>query len=241
MVPVSLFIKPSNYNYLGRPLFLIWNHLFGLSELKVAKLRAIDCQLVRIQKVLSSKCLKLKHKKNWGQAFNLLYLTHMKHFGPLLKKKYSLKQLKLPIFLLLVLEVVAIVAWSSSQGFYPKAQKGYLVKDGTKFIIFWQNDQKEHGVVALEGLQPALKFAHDELELEVGSMPLDLHPLESLWLKANVSSYSIYWKTLDSAFLNRLTFASKDDAKVYQEFIQRGAYTPSPIGHSLALFPLKKN
>jgi len=171
----------------------------------------------------------------------LLYLLVMKYFGRLLKKKYSLKQLKFPIFLLLILEVVAIVAWSSSPGLYPKVQKGYLVKDGTKFIIFWQNDQKEHGVVALEGLQPALKFAHDELELEVGSMPLDLHPIESLWLKTNVSSYSVYWKTLDSAFLNRLTFASKEDAKAYQEFMRLGAYSPSPIGHSLALLPIKKN
>jgi hypothetical protein len=64
MVPVDLFIKASNYNYLGRSLFLIWNHRFGLSKLKVAKVGAIDCYFVRIQKVLSSKYLKLKHKKN---------------------------------------------------------------------------------------------------------------------------------------------------------------------------------
>lgn len=165
----------------------------------------------------------------------------MKAFSHFYKKRYSLSQLKLPILLLLILEVVVIVGWSSSRGIYSKVQQGYLVKDGTKYIIFWQNNQKEQGIVALDCLQSALKFAHDELELEVASLPLAQHPLESLWLQANVYNYSVYWKTLDSGFLNRLTFASKDDAKVYQEFMKKGAYTPSPIGHSLALLPIKKN
>jgi hypothetical protein len=165
----------------------------------------------------------------------------MKVFSQFCKKRYSLNQLKFPILLLLILEVVVIGGWSSSRCLYPRVQRGYLVKDGAKFIVFWQNDQKEQGIVALDGLQSALKFAHDELDLEVASSPLSQHPLESLWLQANVYNYSVYWKTLDSVFLNRLTFASKEDAKVYQEFMRLGAYSPSPIGHSLALLPIKKN
>jgi hypothetical protein len=158
-----------------------------------------------------------------------------------LTKKHSFKQLKFPLLLLIVSEFLVVGFWFSGHEPRYHAQKGYLVKHGRYYIVFWQNENREQDSAKLDSLKSAIKFAHDDLALEVPITASSAHPLESLWMKNNLTSYALYWKTLDSEYLNRLTFYSQEEAESFKSFFQKGAYTPSPIGHSIALLPIRKN
>ncbi len=175
------------------------------------------------------------------KAFKLLTYDSVKFLSSFWKSSYSFSRFKIPIFILVTVEALFIGYWTSSSRPLYHAEKGYLVKNGKQYIVFWLNDEKQQSMVSLEKLSDALRFIHDELELEVATDRLTFHPLEVLWVKNNIDNYYLYWKTSNSQFLNRLTFVSQDEVDVFHNLFKRGAYTPSPIGHSVALAPIKKN
>ncbi|MFM8316283.1 MAG: hypothetical protein ACKOA8_18550, partial [Deltaproteobacteria bacterium] len=168
------------------------------------------------------------------------FVKVMLWMSSILKKKFSVSQLKWPLLLLFVFEVVAVVSWSS---YKPKiyAHKGFVVKNGKSYIVFWIDDERKQASTVLNSLKAAVDFAHDELQLEVVGAPLNYHPIESIWARNNINGFAIYWKTFSSQWINRLTFNSIEEANSFESYLKMGAYSPSPIGHSLALLPIKKN
>ena len=173
-------------------------------------------------------------------AYALLFLGEMFWLSSILRKKFSVSQLKWPLVLLFVVEVVAIVSWGS---YKPKisANKGFVVKNGRMYIVFWIDEERKQTSTVLNSLKAAVDFAHDELQLEVVGAPLNYHPLESIWARNNLNGFAVYWKTFSSQYINRLTFNSIEEATSFESYLKMGAYSPSPIGHSLALLPIKKN
>jgi len=130
--------------------------------------------------------------------------------------------------------------WTSSKPVF-NAVKGYLVKNGKQYIVFWVNDERQQAMLALDNLESAMSFMRDELNLDFATSAIEHPSVEAVWTKNSIGNVSLYWKTVDSDFLNRLTFASHKEAEIFRDLFSRGAYSPSPIGHSLALRPSKKN
>ncbi|NBX67917.1 MAG: hypothetical protein EBR01_03010 [Proteobacteria bacterium] len=164
----------------------------------------------------------------------------MRSYKLIWARKYCLRRFKLPIITLLLVEALLVAWWTSSKPVF-NAVRGHLVKNGNQYVVFWINDEKQQAMIALDNLSSAVSFVRDELKLDFATNTLEHPVLESLWMKSNVESVSLFWKTTDSEFLNRLTFASYQDAEVFRDLFSRGAYSRSPIGHSLALKASKKN
>lgn len=156
-------------------------------------------------------------------------------------KKHSLKDFKIHILGLIIFEVLAIGGWCMFKPVRDHVDFGYVVKQGNHYLVYWKTDVKEQFVVEQSDLKSALKFAKDELELECATDRLAIYPLEVNWIKPSLGGFTFYWKTINTDFFNRLTFNSHDEAYLFQELVKSGAYSPSPIGHSLALFPKAKN
>ncbi|MFM8315287.1 MAG: hypothetical protein ACKOA8_13460 [Deltaproteobacteria bacterium] len=159
----------------------------------------------------------------------------------LLFKKRDLRAFKFHILLLLLLEVLVISGWVVYKPLQEKIRGGFIVKNGKNYIVFWVTDERNQRMYNEPSLKKAIQFAQDELGLEMASDRLSAYPLEFQWLKNNVSDFTFYWKTMNTDFFNRLTFTSEEEAKLFQSMVLKGAYSPSPIGHALALFPSKKN
>lgn len=157
------------------------------------------------------------------------------------EKKYCFNKFKVPIVTLLLIEIVLIVLWAASPNPMFRAVKGHLVKNGQQYIVFWINDERQQAMVTMDNLDSAMGFIRNELNLEFATHGLEHPPLEVVWLKHNLHSFSLFWKTADSGYLNRLTFVSRQEAEVFKDLFSQGAYSRSPIGHSLALKPTKKN
>ncbi len=157
-----------------------------------------------------------------------------------LKKRNSFIEKTLAVGFLLVLEFFAVGAYLAPPAKF-KPDLGYLVKSGSEYLVLWRDENKEQKMITLSSLRSAISFASSELSLDVSGRGLSLYPLESLWLKNQTDTYALYWKLLDSNFVNRLTFTSKEEAEKFESLIKLGAYSPSPIGHALSLLPRNKN
>ena len=118
-----------------------------------------------------------------------------------------------------------------------KAVMGFLIKDGTQYLVAWKAPTKEYQTRAYTTLGDALKFAHGELALFEGRNPLPEHELEHVWVAPRFGNYVMHWKTLKYAFLNQLTFQNEQEADYFLRAFRRGAYAPSMFGHSVLLVP----
>jgi len=156
-------------------------------------------------------------------------------------KKRCFKLFKWQILGLLFVEALVIVSWNVCDPFREKAQLGYIVKNGKKYFVLWTTTSQEQQIGEFQELNDAIRFAQRELDLECSHDRLGMYPIEYSWLKPNMGGITFYWKMVNYPFFNRLTFKSESEAKLFQELVQKGAYSPSPIGHAIALFPSKKN
>jgi hypothetical protein len=156
-------------------------------------------------------------------------------------KKRCFKLFKWQILGLLLVEALVIVGWRVYDPFREKAQLGYIVKNGQRYLVLWKTASREQQIDEFQDLKDAIRFAKSELELDCAEDRLGFYPIEYSWLKPNMGGFTFYWKVLNYPFFNRLTFKMEAEAKLFQSLVQKGAYSPSPIGHAIALFPLKKN
>lgn len=133
-----------------------------------------------------------------------------------------------------LLEAVLVgLLWARSK---PKAQIGYLVKVGGRYVFAWKDTEAKYDTVVYRELRDAVKYADEELGLRRGTNVLD-SDIEYLTLNDQPSGYVVQWKVSQQAFLNQLTFHSQSEAKYFWESIRTGAYAPSPFGHSLLFLP----
>lgn len=156
-------------------------------------------------------------------------------------RRYCYNRFKFPVLLLLTVEFFFVVFWCCRYSTQFNVQKGFLVKDGKQYLVFWIDDERQQSIKTLPSLKEAISFAKTDLGLRIATDTLDHFPVESIWMKHNIEGYSVYWRPINTGFLNRLTFTSLDEAENFKDWFRRGAYSPSPIGHSLALIPIKKN
>ncbi|MSP19332.1 MAG: hypothetical protein EXR74_07150 [Bdellovibrionales bacterium] len=157
-----------------------------------------------------------------------------------LKKRNSLIEKTLAVGFLMLIEFFAVGAYLAPPAKF-KPELGYLVKSGSEYLVLWLDENREQKMITSSSLASAISFASSELFLDVSGRGVSSYQLESLWLKNQTDSYALYWKLLDSNFVNRLTFTSKEEAEKFESLIKLGAYSPSPIGHALSLLPKNKN
>lgn len=138
--------------------------------------------------------------------------------------------------LVLALEIAAIY-----RVFKPdvRSERGYLIKLGQTYVLGWREDTGVSHQVSYDNLRAALNFARDELKLLPGRNPMLVDELEHLWTRTGAEGEILYFKTTQNTFLNRMTFASVDDARTFQRIFKQGAYSPSPLGHAINLVPFQ--
>ena len=158
-----------------------------------------------------------------------------------LLKKHSFKAFKFHLLVLIVLETLVILSWCYYKPLKDKVAGGYIVKQGTYYIVLWSTDTKQQFMFETPDLRSAIQYAREDLGLELAHDRMNMFPLEANWLSSSVGGTTFYWKITNFNFFNRLTFRSLDEAQLFQRFVAGGAYSPSPIGHSLALYPIAKN
>jgi hypothetical protein len=118
------------------------------------------------------------------------------------------------------------------------AQRGFLVKIGQSYILGWKNLDGEVESANYDDLATAVKFAREKLALLPGKNNLSDDSVEHLWMRSGVEGHVLYWKTLNLPALHRMTFASLDEARFFERVFKMGAYSPSPLGHSVNFVPM---
>ena len=146
------------------------------------------------------------------------------------KKRFILK---LSLLFLTIAEagLVAYV-WKMTE---PVATRGALSKHGDVYIVRWENSDQTSEVKTFRSPEQAIEFAKVHLGLEPGANPRFNDSLENLWVREDMGKKMVFWKTLNLEMVHRLTFDNKHHAKTFESNFRKGAYSPSPIGHSIYL------
>lgn len=119
------------------------------------------------------------------------------------------------------------------------AQKAFLAKHGEKFVVAYKDRDENVGVLAFDSLEEALRNLK-ELRLEMTpSLASFNFPMEHAWLRKDIGKTVLYWKFSGREDLNKITFQSEKDAEFFASAFKQGAYSPSPLGHSLYFLPTK--
>ncbi|MBI4405240.1 MAG: hypothetical protein HY537_13845 [Deltaproteobacteria bacterium] len=118
---------------------------------------------------------------------------------------------------------------------------GYLVKIGNSYLVAWKKAQSEYGYHSFSNLNEALDYSKQVLGLSEGRPVTSDIELERAWIQDRFGQYVVFWKTSFVPLLLQWSFIKEDDANYFYNAIRRGAYTPSPFGHSIMLIPAAKS
>lgn len=153
-------------------------------------------------------------------------------------KKRKLHQVKVhpAVMAVVLLLELFLIGLAMRPTFY--AQRGFLVKVGQNYVLGWRDADGEMQTMGYNALAPAVQFAREKLALLPGRNLLLDDSVEHMWLKSGVEGHMLYWKTMNGPILNRMTFANLDEARFFERVFKMGAYSPSPIGHSVNLVPI---
>ncbi len=120
------------------------------------------------------------------------------------------------------------------------AQKAFLSKHGDKFVIAYKDRDENVEMYSFEKLSQALEYLNVNLRVHVVPSLASLdYPIEYVWVRKDVGKTVLYWKFSGNEELNRITFHNEADAEFFANAIRSGAYSPSPLGHSISLMPVK--
>ncbi|NBT59360.1 hypothetical protein EBT16_11315 [bacterium] len=120
--------------------------------------------------------------------------------------------------------------WKKSEPFTVRAS---LAKEGQHYILRWVNSDKTVDIKIFESPVVALHFAREHLSMEPGTNPAFNDLLETVWARKEMSKHVVFWKTVNFNMVHRLTFDNESYAKVFISAFRKGAYSPSPLGHSI--------
>jgi len=119
-----------------------------------------------------------------------------------------------------------------------KIDYAYLIKDGTKYVALFRVDNSYESK-KYDTLFEAVSSLNEEgLTLHRGQ--LVNFEIEYLSLGEFRGYFELKWKLFNINFFNRLTFKNKNEALFFEQALKKGAYSPSPFGHSLLFIPAKK-
>lgn len=122
------------------------------------------------------------------------------------------------------------------------AQKAFLSKHGEKFVIAYKDRDENVEMFSFNSLKQALEYLNVNLRVRVVPSLASLdYPIEHVWVRKDIGKSVLYWKFSGNEFLNKLTFQDERDAEFFAHAIRTGAYSPSPLGHSISLMPMKED
>lgn len=143
----------------------------------------------------------------------------------------------------ILLAILALeLVWVASRLMYPpvaapRALRGSLVKSGQEYHFGWLNELGEFRIVIHPSIEKALSFAQKELGLQPGRNPLYDDNMERIWQSVRKDKFVVLWKRFDLEFLHQLSFDSRRDADFFEQMFKQGAYSTSPLGHSVNFIP----
>ena len=146
------------------------------------------------------------------------------------------------LLLLILLLEVSWVSWymqSTSQGIF--AKRGSLVRAGSEFLFGWIDQHGTFQVTSYKTAEEALRFAEEELSLHPGRNPFSDDNIEHIWRSDRRDKFLVLWKRFDHDFVHQLTFDMKLDALFFEQMFRAGAYSTSPLGHSVNFVPVHQN
>ena len=138
------------------------------------------------------------------------------------------------LLVLLVAEVTFLCGWRSNE---PRAQVGYLVKMGSKYVVAYRDQRRNLLVSEYPTLDAALGFTEQTLDLERGVSVSPYNELEYTWLSSRQGAFVVQWKLAHFEPLLRLTFQSRTEAEFFHDAFRTGSYSRSPLGHAVLLMP----
>ncbi|NBX81942.1 hypothetical protein EBQ90_02505 [bacterium] len=148
----------------------------------------------------------------------------------------KIRSSRLTRWLLLMLTIGEIgligFVWKSTE---PESLRAALSKEGTRYILRWENTDHSVEFKTFSSPIEALEFAQQELSLRPGVNPKFNDSLENLWVRNDMGRRMIFWKTWGFDMVHRLTFKDEAHAAVFENAFKKGAYSPSPIGHAIYL------
>ena len=133
--------------------------------------------------------------------------------------------------------VLGAYVWQRSK---PPAVLGFLIKNGSQFIVCWKDKMDGYERHEASSIDDALRFAREELKLSAAVNPFAEFELEHVWLQDRFGTTLVMWKTAGIDFLNQITFNRRSDAVFFASAFRQGSYSPSPFGHSVLLMPSKQ-
>ncbi|NDD05147.1 MAG: hypothetical protein EB078_09580, partial [Proteobacteria bacterium] len=131
------------------------------------------------------------------------------------------------------LEVVGIFALLKQAK--PAALRGALIKNGSEYVLRWENSDKTVEAKSFVSPIVAINYAKHVLNLQPGSNPEYKDAVENVWVRKEMGKAVLLWKTAGLPWVNRLTFSEDSHIQVFEHGFKNGAYSTSPIGHSLSL------
>jgi len=140
----------------------------------------------------------------------------------------------LALLALLLAEVTFLCAWRTNE---PRAQIGYLVKAGPKYLVAYRDETKNLMVSEYPTLDAALGFSEQTLSLERGVSASPFNELEYAWMTSRQGAYVVHWKLSHFEPLLRMTFDTSTEAKFFHDAFRTGSYSRSPFGHAVLLTP----
>jgi hypothetical protein len=155
------------------------------------------------------------------------------NYGMNRKSKQTLQKKLIGLFVIIVVEIfLGTFLWSNTKH---QATSGYIVKNGNSYVLLWKNKDNTLEEKKYAFLHEALQFAQKDLGLQMGSNPNFTGNVEGVWEREDIGKHMVFWKTSDINILHRLTFRRATEAKYFADAFKRGAYSTSPLGHSIFL------
>lgn len=150
-----------------------------------------------------------------------------------MERTHKKRLIQIALMVLTLAEVAGIsFFWKLSE---PVSLRGSLIKDGARYILRWENSDKTIEAKEFGSPQEAVTFAKNELQLEVGANPNFSDLIENVWVRNEMGKKIVFWKTTGLPFVNRLTFTNLAHADLFEAAFRKGAYSTSPVGHSISL------
>jgi len=120
--------------------------------------------------------------------------------------------------------------------FVPNIQKGYLVKQGTTYLVIWKESGK-FWERTFPRLTSAISFADEELRLMLSRRLTSAANMERVWVDDRAGKFVLNWKAADRPYLHQWSFYRRTEVDYFVQALRFGSYSRSPFGHSLLLVP----
>ena len=158
-----------------------------------------------------------------ASAFLLLSIGRMFKFESKISKLFLIGFIIGEVFFLRFI-------WKQTE---PVSLRAALSKEGQRYVLRWVNTDLTSEVKVFSSPIQSVAFAREQLNLKPGVNPEYNDSLENLWSRKEMGKEVVFWKTMNLNMVHRLTFQDENHARTFISAFKKGAYSPSPIGHSI--------